>query len=309
MKLVTDVITEPITKAQIKTHLRIDSATLAEDLTTYQSIVPGSQSIVASYGLIGAGVDVLGKIAIVNFSAGTCNGTVNVKIQESDDNTTYADWATGSFTQVTSANDNAIQEKQYTGTKQYIRVVATVAVAISDFGVDIIVDSGATDEDTFLDTLITIAREHAEDYTGHALAPQTWDYYLNDFPEDDKIEWPLAPLTNVTGLYYKDSDGDSTTATENTDYIVDVDTWPGMIHLPYGETWPNFVPYPYNAVRIRGVCGYTGTAPYILPKNIYHGMLIHIGLLYKYRDEEIPDKEMKTVYNLYGLRRDSRRWF
>ena len=94
-----------------------------------------------------------------------------------------------------------------------------------------------------------------------------------------------------------------------TDYLVDVDTFPGKVFLPYNKIWPNLVPYPYNAVRLRGVCGYTGTAPYILPYNFKQAILVHVGLMYKYRDQEIPATDMKTVDRLYGLRRDTRRWF
>ena len=41
---------EPITLADLKMHLRVDSETLAGDITTYQSIVPGSHGISASGG-------------------------------------------------------------------------------------------------------------------------------------------------------------------------------------------------------------------------------------------------------------------
>jgi len=95
--------------------------------------------------------------------------------------------------------------------------------------------------------------------------------------------------------------------TENTDYIVDVDTEPGKIYLPYATSWPSFVPYPHNAVLIRGVCGYTGRATYIIPHNFIEAMTVHVGLMNKYRDEEIPKGAMERINNLYGMSRA--RWF
>lgn len=309
MKLITAVATEPITRADVKSHLRLDSDTFAGDISTVQSIAPGSHEVAADYSLTGSSADVSGKRAIVNLNAGTngAGGTVDAKIQESDDNTTWSDWTGGAFTQVTTANDDAVQEKEYTGSKQYIRVACTVAVAACSFSVDIVLNAGNTNEDDLIDDWIRAAREYGEDYTKLAFAPQTWELLLNDFPREDFIEWPKGPLTSVTSVKYKDSEGTETTLTENTDYIVDASTKPGKIFLPYCQSWPSFVPYPYNAVVIRAICGYTGVAPYILPHKLKQAMLVHIGLMEKYRDAEIPEKAMKAIHTLYNVERME--WF
>jgi uncharacterized phiE125 gp8 family phage protein len=309
LKLITAIATEPLTKADIKSHLRIDSETFAGDITTTQCITPGSHAIAASYSLEGTGVDVLGKRAIVNLNAGAVgeSGKVDAKIQESEDDSTYTDWSGGGFTQVTADNDNTVQEKEYTGSKQYIRVVCTVATAACSFGVDIVTDSGDTSEDSQITAWIQAAREYGEGYSGYAFAPQTWDLYLPKFPSVDYIEWPKGPLTEITHVKYTDSDGTQTTMTVSDEYIVDVDIEPGKIYLPYGESWPSFVPYPYNAVVIRAVCGYTGEAPYIMPYRFKQAMLVHVGLMYKYRDAEVPPGAMQTVNNLYNMARA--RWF
>ncbi len=82
---------EPITLSELKLHLRLDSETLAGNITTYQSIIPGSHAIANDYTThAGTGVDVLGKTAVVNLNSGTngATGTVDCKIQDSDDNIT-----------------------------------------------------------------------------------------------------------------------------------------------------------------------------------------------------------------------------
>ena len=291
LKLITAVTTEPLTLAEVKKHLRLDSATLADDMATYQSIAPGSHAITAS--LEGTAVEVLGKRAIVNLNSGTVGGKVDVKIQESDDKTAWADWY--SFAQVTAENDNSIQEKEYTGSKRYIRAVCVIADAAGEFGVDVIVNSELNDEDELLSALITTAREFCENFTNRALATQTWELILGGFPHVDYIELPKPPLQSVTSVKYTDYNGTEATLTEDSDYIVDTDSTPGKIFLPYSKSWPSFTPYPHNAVRIRVTAGYTE-----IPKAVKQAMLMLLGHWYENREatagRDVP-KEIEFAVN------------
>lgn len=333
---------EPITLAELKTHLRLDSETLAGNLTTYQSILPGSHGIhelmtldvapggagwsagetitgqsssqtcivvqvlttttyyvrnrsgaftlgevlsngtatadqgaanptfsSAGYYLIGAAVDVLGKTAVVNLNAGTVgsSGTVDAKIQESDDATTWTDVTSGAFTQVVAANDNAIQEKAYSGTKRYIRVVSKVLVAACEFGADVIVNAATTDEDADLADLITDGRAYVEVTTGRALLTQTWDFYLQDWPKGAAIVLPFGNLQSVTSVSWKDTDGTETTLAVTTDYLVETnDNQCGSVVLPFGGSWPSGDLYPVNPIKVRFICGWTSSAA--VPRNI-----------------------------------------
>jgi len=131
VKQYTAPTSEPVTLDELKAHLKIDSGTVADNTTEAQSIAPGSHVIAAAYSLVGAAVAVVSDSVLVMLNCGTngATGTVDVKIQDSDDNVTFTDWTGGAFTQVTTANDNAIQEKEYTGARAYVRTVATVALA------------------------------------------------------------------------------------------------------------------------------------------------------------------------------------
>ena len=374
---------EPISLAELKLHLRIDSETLAGDLTAYQSILPGSHGVhelltldvapggagwsagdtltgatshetcivvqvlttktyyvrnrsgaftlgevisngtdaadqgaahptfATGYYLLGAAVDVLGKTAIVNLNAGTvgASGTVDAKIQESDDGTTWTDVTAGAFVQVTAANDNAIQEKAYAGTKRYVRVVAKVLVAVCEFGVDVIVNAATTAEDSLLAALITAAREHVEDVTGRKLLTQTWDYSLDAWPRGDCIKLPFGNLQNAAGtapvVTWKDDDGAVTALTVDTDYLVETNgEGPGRIVLPYGVTWPSGTLYPSNPINIRFVCGWTAAA--LIPSKIVAAVKMIAADLYEQRGEPVVGQtvvENKVVDRLLASAR------
>jgi uncharacterized phiE125 gp8 family phage protein len=280
---------EPITLTELLLHLRQDSDDIATALTTAQSILPGSHAIADNYTThAGAGVSVLGKIAIVNLNAGTvgAGGTVDAKIQESNDNATWTDWTGGAFTQVTAANDGAITEKQYTGSMAYIRVVAKVLVAACEFGADILTISHDNVEDNWLNDAIQAAREDVEDTTRRALLTQTRYYYLDQFPDKNYIVIPFGNLQSVTSVKYKDSDGTETTMTVTTDYLVELNgEGCGRIVLPYGVSWPSFTPYPSNPITIEFVCGWTAAAS--IPKKIKHACLMICADLYANRGEKI----------------------
>ena len=57
LKIATAPTIEPVTLAEVKEHLRIDSGSLSDNISSNQSIVPGDHAIAASYSLEGSGVD------------------------------------------------------------------------------------------------------------------------------------------------------------------------------------------------------------------------------------------------------------
>ena len=159
-------------------------------------------------------------------------------------------------------------------------------------------------EDDYIADLIFAVREYAESYTGRALATQTLEILLDGFPDLDFIEIQSPPLQSVTSVKYKDSTGAEITMAATTDYLVDTEQEPGRIVLPLFKAWPAVTLYPVNPIRIRYVAGYDG-ATLKIPYGLKAALLLHVGLLYKYRDDEIPPGAMDTVkrlYNMYRLR-------
>jgi uncharacterized phiE125 gp8 family phage protein len=279
LTLVTGPTVEPLTVQEVKDYLRLSSTTTADNITTYQSITPGSHGVIVDFGLAGTSVNVYGKTTLVNLNAGTCSGSVAAKIQESENGSTWTDYA--SFTTVTAANDNAVQETQYTGGKTYVRVVATVASAACEFSADVVVEGPGSTDDAYLQMLITTAREYCEDFQRRAYITQTWKMTLDRFPHGE-IEIPKGNLQTIDEIAYLDSDGDETTLTEDTDYIVTLDGILGKIAPPYAQIWPTAVLYPLNPVSITYTCGYGNTAATV-PGKVRQAMYMLVSHWYENR--------------------------
>jgi len=287
--LVTAPVLEPITMAELKMHLRLDTDTFDDNLGLTQSLTYASHAIFDEYTThVGTGVDVLGHEAIAILSAGTngVDGTNNTKIQESDDNVTFTDWTGGAFTQVTTTNDNADYKIEYTGTKQYIRTASKVLVAACIFGTSILVNEATAADEDLLEAILTAAREHVEDITRRYLLTQTWTYPLQSWPDKNYFKLPGGNLQTVTSIKYTDSDGDETTLTVTTDYLVETNgEGIGRIVLPYGKSWPSGTLYPSNPIVIEFVCGWTTAA--LVPYKIKAAIKMICSDLYEMRGEPV----------------------
>ena len=98
--------------------------------------------------LTGTGIDVLDyegvALAVLNASEGTgTTPTLDVKLQHSDDDSTYADVTSGAFTQVTDVAGTAgvqILKVNVSDLKRYVRVIGTIAGTTPsfDFGVEFV---------------------------------------------------------------------------------------------------------------------------------------------------------------------------
>jgi uncharacterized phiE125 gp8 family phage protein len=287
--IVTAPAFEPISLSELKLHLRLDSGSFADNIDESQSLVPDQYVVADNYTThVGTGVEVLGYTALVTLNSGTngATGTVDCKIQESDDDSVWNDWTGGAFTQVTTANDNAIQEIAYTGTKRYIRTVAKVLLATCEFSATVIRLTATSVEDDLLNDIIKSAREHVEDITRRQIITATWDYSLNEFPSGNSFKLPFGNLQTVSYIKYTDSDGDETTMTVDTDYIVETNAeYCGRIVLPYGETWPSFTAYTSRPITIRYVCGWTTRA--LVPYKIKAAIKLICADLYEMRGEPV----------------------
>ena len=279
LTLKTPPVAEPLSLQEVRDYLKIsDYADTSAGLLITPSILiatrtPGTVN--------GTSVIVLGYIATVELNIGTVltSGTLNVKIQESNDNATWVDW--GSFAQVTPANDNQTLKAAYTGDNVYIRVVGVLAVANGDYAANVILNQGYTSEDIYLTSLITAAREYCELYQSRAYVTQSWELAFDSWP-CGVIDVPKGCLQTIDSVKYTDSSGTTITMTEDVDYIYSTRGLLGRLTAPYGKSWPSFTPYPIDAIVIEFTCGYGDNATDV-PVKIIQALKLLVGHWHSHR--------------------------
>ena len=161
---------------------------------------------------------------------------------------------------------------------------ATEPITFEDAEIHLRLDPGMTEETQYITELISVARGMVESFTGRALITQTWEMYLDDFPDSNFIMLPFGNLQSVTSVTTKNSVGEETILTAMTHYLVDTSE-PGRVVLPYLGSWPSLTPYPVGAVKIVFVCGY-GNAPAV-PYGLKSALKLILSDLYENRESQI----------------------
>jgi uncharacterized phiE125 gp8 family phage protein len=187
-------------------------------------------------------------------------------------------------------------------------------IEINDLKLHLRIELDETDEDEYLEGLITAAREQVEDITHRAILTQTWKYYLESWPKENFIKLPFGNLqSDPTGtpvvaapiIIWKDTAGTPTTLTLTTDYLVEKNgEGIGRIVLPYGEVWPSGTLYPSLPISIQYICGWTTAA--LVPFQIKAAIKMICADLYEMRGEPVLGQsviENKTVERLLSSRR------
>ena len=131
-----------------------------------------------------------------------------------------------------------------------------------------------SDDDTFITSLIGIARDEAESVCNRRFGSQTWKLYFNGF-QDIKLHG-CGSVSEAT-MYYRDLDGDwvqlSSDLYEFVKAVPAYVFWKDSFNIPdtgdYGET-----------VRVDVTCGETAA------KGVKAWMLVRIGTLYENREAD-----------------------
>lgn len=126
---------------------------------------------------------------------------------------------------------------------------------------------------------ISSARRIVEGQAAVALMPQSWRLALRHWPgrsvrqasdlseyyRYNHIELPRPPLQSITSFIYTDVNGITYPMTQGYDnaagnYLLDLDSQPGRIYLPYSGLWPVTILLPANPIEIVFVAGYSAFA-------------------------------------------------
>jgi len=142
-----------------------------------------------------------------------------------------------------------------------------------------------SDDDDYIDALVSAARKRLEQEAGVALITQTLEMHLDAFPADGGAITVLRPpLQDVSSITYIDSNGDEQTWSSD-DYRVDTKSWPGRITPAYNEVYPTTREIT-GAVTITFLAGY-GAAGSAVPQDLIHALKMLIGHWYENREDVI----------------------
>ncbi len=156
-------------------------------------------------------------------------------------------------------------------------------------------------DDALITSLITAARQWAEQYMGRALITQSWQMWLDLWPgaferwwdgvrdgpitgldEINYIALPRAPLQSVTSVNYYDN-SDNATLWDAGNYYVDTIREPGRLALRMGSVWPSPSRLT-NGIGITYFAGYGDNGDSV-PEAIKAGIRQLIAHWYEHRGE------------------------
>lgn len=109
-------------------------------------------------------------------------------------------------------------------------------------------------EYTYVQSIISAAREHVEDELRRTLMPSTWELTLDDWPALP-LPLPRSPLRSITSIKYTDSSGVEATYS-SANYYIDTASEPGRLMLKPNSSWPSVSLQAIAGVKVRYVAGY-----------------------------------------------------
>ncbi len=184
--------------------------------------------------------------------------------------------------------------------------VVTENVTLAEAKAHLRIDSSYTADDTYITTLISVARSACENYVGFLLARHSnVFYYFDKFPDSSVIDlYGIWITSTVVIQYYDENDSQQTWADSN--YSVDNYSRPTRIMLNDSSNYPDTSDNIPSGISIRLTCGPDDADLY--PKAIHQAILLVISRYYEIRQDvvtgtiatEIP-KMVEHLLNPYRI--------
>jgi uncharacterized phiE125 gp8 family phage protein len=168
------------------------------------------------------------------------------------------------------------------------------------------------DDDAYIGTLITAAREWTEAYLSRALIHQRLTMTLESFPvSEDEVSLPMPPMatagtTTAVSLTYTLQSGATATLSTST-YRVSRYSTPGEIQTIYGGTWPADQIQDENAISVTWWAGYGATGSSV-PASIRHAILMLVGYWYENRSTVLVGSISKQLEFAVESLLSSQKW-
>jgi len=156
-------------------------------------------------------------------------------------------------------------------------------ITLEDLKAHLRIMPGETEDDDYLNALISMSREYVEQVTNRKLMPQSWKLYLDAWPDKDYVQLPYGKVVSVpsTGIVYTNSTGDSTTFS-STAWSASTASDPGRVYLEYDSDWPTVTLDNKDPISVEFVCGYSTRAK--IPGSIKHAMKVVCSNYYENRE-------------------------
>jgi uncharacterized phiE125 gp8 family phage protein len=161
---------------------------------------------------------------------------------------------------------------------EVITAPATELITLAEAKLHLRIETGATDEDTYVTSLIKRARAFAEHKSGRSFGTQTLRMYLSAFADEVVLE--RGPVASIASVTYKDAAGATQTASASLYYLDRTDYEP-VLRLVPGQVWPETTERR-DAVEITYVAGTWAVAP----DAAIQFMLLLIGSMYAHREAD-----------------------
>lgn len=146
-------------------------------------------------------------------------------------------------------------------------------------------------EDDLITTMITVARQVVEKYTGRTLPETTLKLTLDCLPyEYAAIQLPRSPVSSVSSFQYVDTEG-ATQTLASSQYDVDIARLPARVYAAYNVSWPSVRPHR-AAINITYVAGGGD-----IPEALIHAMKLIIASLYSHREADCPMQTYQPTIN------------
>lgn len=154
------------------------------------------------------------------------------------------------------------------------------------------------DDDALIGALIKTARGHLDGslgILGRCLVSQSWTLFLDGWPRTTEIHLPLAPVSEVTAIRYRDHQGQLQVVPPSVYCLAGKTRRPSVLLLPT-HSWPTPQHKP-ESVEVEYVSGFGAAGD--VPQELKHAMLLHIGTLYERRETVITGTIVAELPHAY----------
>jgi len=145
-----------------------------------------------------------------------------------------------------------------------------------------------SDEDTYVDLLVTAARVHCENFCRREFIGRTYKWFYTDWPNDNAFNLPRYPVNAVSSIQYYDVDGAQQTLASSV-YDVGLYSIPNQIWLKPDQDWPSLdddVRYPVEV---------TFTTSPTVPETVKHAIKMLVAHWYENRESVVVGSQVNVL--------------